>query len=296
MSPLWEMAQEGIDLRSIKGGALNTAVWRRTSSQGCEKRKDMAYSTKVIDHYENPRNVGAFDKNDAGVGTGLVARRLRRRYEAADQGERRWVIEDAKFKTAYASAIASSSLVTEWVKGKSLDEAQTIKNTRSPSTWRCRGEDPLLVLAEDAIKAAISDYRRKMSPRARSAIETRSLEGAKERPETSCPPRPQPLNVTPAAIDRVKALLAQRGKAAAGVRIGIRARLLGHVVHPRIRGRRPVRRGRERGRGDDPDRPQGNDVHPRNRDGLCGGQARIRFRLPQSEREGPLRMRRSFHV
>jgi nitrogen fixation NifU-like protein len=127
----------------------------------------MSYSSKVIDHYENPRNVGAFDKNDAGVGTGLVGAPacgdvMKLQIKVSTDG----IIEDAKFKTfGCGSAIASSSLVTEWVKGKSLDEAQTIKNTEiaqhlalPPVKIHCS------VLAEDAIKAAISDYRRKTSP------------------------------------------------------------------------------------------------------------------------------------
>jgi nitrogen fixation protein NifU and related proteins len=132
----------------------------------------MAYSTKVIDHYENPRNVGAFDKNDAAVGTGLVGAPacgdvMKLQIKVSTDG----IIEDAKFKTfGCGSAIASSSLVTEWVKGKSLDEAQTIKNTQiaehlalPPVKIHCS------VLAEDAIKAAISDYRRKTSPQSKSA-------------------------------------------------------------------------------------------------------------------------------
>jgi nitrogen fixation protein NifU and related proteins len=124
----------------------------------------MAYSTKVVDHYENPRNVGAFDKNDTAVGTGLVGAPacgdvMKLQIKVSPEG----IIEDAKFKTfGCGSAIASSSLVTEWVKGKSLDEAQTIKNTHiadhlalPPVKIHCS------VLAEDAIKAAISDYRQK---------------------------------------------------------------------------------------------------------------------------------------
>ena len=109
----------------------------------------MAYSAKVVEHYENPRNVGSFDKGDDSVGTGMVG---------ADG-----LIEDAKFKTfGCGSAIASSSLVTEWVKGKSLDEALTIKNTQiahelalPPVKIHCS------ILAEDAIKAAVSDYKAK---------------------------------------------------------------------------------------------------------------------------------------
>jgi nitrogen fixation NifU-like protein len=132
----------------------------------------MAYSTKVIDHYENPRNVGAFDKNDAAVGTGLVGAPacgdvMKLQIKVSTDG----IIEDAKFKTfGCGSAIASSSLVTEWVKGKSLDEAQTIKNTQiaehlalPPVKIHCS------VLAEDAIKAAITDYRRKTSTQSETA-------------------------------------------------------------------------------------------------------------------------------
>lgn len=124
----------------------------------------MAYSEKVVDHYENPRNVGAFDKDDSAVGTGLVGAPacgdvMKLQIKVGADG----IIEDAKFKTfGCGSAIASSSLITEWVKGKSLDEAATIKNTQiaqhlalPPVKIHCS------VLAEDAIKAAIDDYRKK---------------------------------------------------------------------------------------------------------------------------------------
>ncbi|MBU2784886.1 MULTISPECIES: Fe-S cluster assembly scaffold IscU [Acidithiobacillus] len=124
----------------------------------------MAYSEKVIDHYENPRNVGAMDKDDSGVGTGMVGAPacgdvMRLQIKVNGQG----IIEDAKFKTyGCGSAIASSSLVTEWVKGKTLDEAMTIRNSQiaeelelPPVKIHCS------VLAEDAIKAAIEDYRNK---------------------------------------------------------------------------------------------------------------------------------------
>lgn len=124
----------------------------------------MAYSEKVIDHYENPRNVGSMDKEDLDVGTGMVGAPacgdvMRLQIKVNDAG----VIEDAKFKTyGCGSAIASSSLLTEWVKGKSLEEAAKIKNTEiaqelelPPVKIHCS------VLAEDAIKAAISDYKEK---------------------------------------------------------------------------------------------------------------------------------------
>ena len=124
----------------------------------------MAYGDKVLDHYENPRNVGTLDKNDPNVGTGLVGAPacgdvMRLQVKISDDGK----ILDAKFKTfGCGSAIASSSLVTEWVKGKSVDEALTIKNTQiaqelalPPVKIHCS------VLAEDAIKAAIADVKRK---------------------------------------------------------------------------------------------------------------------------------------
>ena len=125
----------------------------------------MAYSNKVIDHYENPRNVGSFDKTDTDIGTGMVGApacgdvmKLQIKVDN-DTG----VITDAKFKTyGCGSAIASSSLVTEWVKGKTLDQAATIKNSEiaeelalPPVKIHCS------ILAEDAIKAAVEDYRKK---------------------------------------------------------------------------------------------------------------------------------------
>ncbi|WP_426358107.1 Fe-S cluster assembly scaffold IscU [Pseudocolwellia sp. HL-MZ19] len=124
----------------------------------------MAYSEKVIDHYENPRNVGSMDKNDPSVATGMVGAPacgdvMKLQLKISADG----IIEDAKFKTyGCGSAIASSSLVTEWVKGKSIDEAAEIKNTAiaeelalPPVKIHCS------ILAEDAIKAAIADYRTK---------------------------------------------------------------------------------------------------------------------------------------
>ena len=126
----------------------------------------MSYSEKVIDHYERPRNVGSFDKAQDGVGTGLVGAPacgdvMKLQIKVSPEG----IIEDAKFKTfGCGSAIASSSLVTEWVKGKTIDEAETIKNTDiaqhlalPPVKIHCS------VLAEDAIKAAIADYRAKLA-------------------------------------------------------------------------------------------------------------------------------------
>ncbi len=132
----------------------------------------MAYSDKVLDHYENPRNVGAFDKGDDDIGTGMVGAPacgdvMKLQIKVNDQG----LIEDANFKTyGCGSAIASSSLITEWVKGKSLDEALAIKNTQiaeelalPPVKIHCS------ILAEDAIKAAVADYKAKHADKAVAA-------------------------------------------------------------------------------------------------------------------------------
>ncbi len=131
----------------------------------CWLDSNMAYSDKVIDHYENPRNVGSFSKDDEAVGTGMVGApacgdvmKLQIKVDNATG-----LITDAKFKTyGCGSAIASSSLVTEWVKGKTLDEAGSIKNSEiaeelalPPVKIHCS------ILAEDAIKAAVADYRKK---------------------------------------------------------------------------------------------------------------------------------------
>lgn len=126
----------------------------------------MAYSEKVIDHYENPRNVGSFDNEDPTVGSGMVGAPacgdvMKLQIKVNDEG----IIEDARFKTyGCGSAIASSSLVTVWMKGKSLDQAEAIKNTQiaeelelPPVKIHCS------ILAEDAIKAAIADYKSKHS-------------------------------------------------------------------------------------------------------------------------------------
>ncbi|MBN1210929.1 MAG: Fe-S cluster assembly scaffold IscU [Myxococcaceae bacterium] len=128
----------------------------------------MAYSDKVIEHYENPRNVGTLDKNDPNVGTGLVGAPacgdvMRLQLRITEEG----IIEDAKFKTfGCGSAIASSSLVTEWVKGKTVDQAMTLSNkdvarelALPPVKIHCS------VLAEDAIKAAIADFKKKREAR-----------------------------------------------------------------------------------------------------------------------------------
>ena len=141
----------------------------------------MAYSDKVIDHYENPRNVGSFDKADDSVGTGMVGAPacgdvMKLQIKVNEQG----IIEDARFKTyGCGSAIASSSLVTEWVKGKSLDEAAVIRNTQiaeelalPPVKIHCS------ILAEDAIKAAIEDYRSKHGATATTTATTTTTAAA----------------------------------------------------------------------------------------------------------------------
>jgi nitrogen fixation NifU-like protein len=133
----------------------------------------MAYSEKVIDHYENPRNVGTLDKDDPSVGTGLVGAPacgdvMRLQLKINPETE---IVEDAKFKTfGCGSAIASSSLVTEWVKGKTIDEAMKLQNTQiveelnlPPVKIHCS------VLAEDAIKSAIADYRTKQAAKRTAA-------------------------------------------------------------------------------------------------------------------------------
>jgi len=132
----------------------------------------MAYAPEVLDHYENPRNVGSMDKNDGDVGTGLVGAPacgdvMKLQIRVSEQG----VIEDAKFKTfGCGSAIASSSLITEWVKGKNVNEAELIKNSQiaehlslPPVKIHCS------VLAEDAIKAAIADWRAKHNSNSEAA-------------------------------------------------------------------------------------------------------------------------------
>ncbi len=134
----------------------------------------MAYSDKLIDHYENPRNVGAFDKGDASVGTGMVGAPacgdvMKLQIKVNDDG----VIVDARFKTyGCGSAIASSSLATEWMKGKTLDQAEQIRNTQiaeelalPPVKIHCS------ILAEDAIKAAVADYREKHGGAAHGAAQ-----------------------------------------------------------------------------------------------------------------------------
>jgi len=147
------------------GGALRFRIEDSGFGKKAEPRSNtMAYSDKVLDHYENPRNVGSFDKSDERIGTGMVGAPacgdvMKLQIKVNEAG----IIEDARFKTyGCGSAIASSSLVTEWVKGKTLDQAETIRNTQiaaelalPPVKIHCS------ILAEDAIKAAISDYRKK---------------------------------------------------------------------------------------------------------------------------------------
>ena len=141
----------------------------------------MAYSDKVVDHYENPRNVGSFSKDDPQVGTGMVGAPacgdvMKLQIRVNDQG----VIEDARFKTyGCGSAIASSSLVTEWVKGKTLDQALEIRNSQiaeelalPPVKIHCS------ILAEDAIKAAVSDYQLRHGRNAKQPLATEQAQAA----------------------------------------------------------------------------------------------------------------------
>jgi nitrogen fixation protein NifU and related proteins len=141
----------------------------------------MAYSEKVIEHYENPRNVGSFDKDDPNVGTGLVGAPacgdvMKLQLKISDAG----IIEDAKFKTfGCGSAIASSSLATEWVKGMTIDQAMAIKNTQiveelslPPVKIHCS------VLAEDAIKSAIADYKAKRASKNESKNESKKQQAS----------------------------------------------------------------------------------------------------------------------
>ena len=201
----------------------------------------MSYSEKLIDHYENPRNIGSLDKNSEDVGTGLVGAPacgdvMKLQIKVGADG----LIEDAKFKTfGCGSAIASTSLVTEWVKGKTIDEAETIKNTDiakhlalPPVKIHCS------VLAEDAIKAAIADYRAKIAKKDESDQGRRGVTADMSTTHTHrdrCPPsrpraprprrpRPQVMTVTPAAAERAKALIEGRGKPTAGIRIGVRTK------------------------------------------------------------------------
>jgi nitrogen fixation NifU-like protein len=155
LSPLWDMYKEGIDLNTVRWAAHRIRIDGATP---------IAYGDKVLDHYENPRNVGSFEKGDAAVGTGMAGAPacgdvMKLQIRVGTDG----VIQDARFKTyGCGTAIASSSLVTEWVKGKTLEQAMGIKNTQiaeelalPPVKIHCS------ILAEDSIKAAIADYRAK---------------------------------------------------------------------------------------------------------------------------------------
>src|SRR4030088_1759396 len=181
----------------------------------------MAYSNKVIDHYENPRNVGSMPKEDPNVGTGLVGAP-----ECGDvmklQGKGNpatGVIDDAKFKTfGCGSAIASSSLATEWLKGKTVDQALAIKNTDivaelslPPVKIHCS------VLAEDAIKAAIADWKKKKGIAAPAPAVEQRQEAKQEMAQPS-------VNVTPRAAQAIKAQLSKRPQSTqqSGVRLGVK--------------------------------------------------------------------------
>ena len=175
----------------------------------------MAYSDKVLDHYENPRNVGSLDKNDPSVGTGMVGAPacgdvMKLQIKVNESG----IIEDAKFKTyGCGSAIASSSLVTEWIKGKSLDQVMEIKNSDiaeelalPPVKIHCS------VLAEDAIRAAVADLKSKqgITPQAAATEAEHVAEG-----------NSMAITLTPVAAQRVQKFLANRGKGV-GLRLGVK--------------------------------------------------------------------------
>ena len=211
----------------------------------------MAYSDKVIEHYENPRNVGTLDKDDPNVGTGLVGAPacgdvMRLQLKITDEG----VIEDAKFKTfGCGSAIASSSLVTEWVKGKTVDQAMTITNkdiaeelSLPPVKIHCS------VLAEDAIKAAIADFKKKRrragaaAATAEASADERADEraAARQRPVPPRPPASRPARASASATARwsgCKQLLERAADARGGpARRGEGRRLLGPLVRHGVGG------------------------------------------------------------
>src|ERR1043166_5592379 len=230
----------------------------------------MAYSDKVIDHYENPRNVGAFEKGDASIGTGMVGAPaggdvMKLQIKVGADGR----IEDARFKTyGCGSAIASSSLVTEWVKGKTLDEAATIKNTQiaeelslPPVKIHCS------ILAEDAIKAAVADYKKKHS------VEEKKSPDGRDAHRESGEPRPE----------LPRQARQGRGLARGGAHLG----LLGHGLQARVRrpapSRRPgIREPRRKGAG----RPEEPAVHRRYGARLRARGAQRGLQVPQPEGEG----------
>ena len=236
---------------------------RRTESQRAEREHVMAYSEKVIDHYENPRNVGSFDKDDPSVGTGLVGAPacgdvMKLQIKVNDDG----VIEDAKFKTfGCGSAIASSSLATEWVKGKTIDQAMAIKNTQiveelnlPPVKIHCS------VLAEDAIKAAIADYKAKRQKAAASnetSPRRAPQRGAPSEPrssETRSEEAKMAIAVTDRAVAEIKKAAGARATLPKGLRVGIRGGGCTGFSYlfewsdeePRARGQGAVVRGRHR--------------------------------------------------
>jgi nitrogen fixation NifU-like protein len=160
------VTQHGLESTWVYNDFVHTSIYHCDKYLYILERKVMAYSNQVIDHYENPRNVGSFDKTDPSVGTGMVGAPacgdvMKLQIKVDENG----IIQDARFKTyGCGSAIASSSLVTEWVKGKSIEEAGQLKNSQiaeelalPPVKIHCS------ILAEDAIKAAIHDYQLKCS-------------------------------------------------------------------------------------------------------------------------------------
>ena len=280
------MYKDGVDLEHRSSGRALSV----------EENEHMAYSDKVLDHYENPRNVGSFAKDDDDVGTGMVGAPacgdvMKLQIRVGKDG----LIEDAKFKTyGCGSAIASSSLVTEWVKGKTLDEAMSIRNTQiaeelalPPVKIHCS------ILAEDAIKAAVADYKAKHGGRCGGAERAAagrgrlnaSIEGTKE-PTMA-------ITLTDTAAKHVASHLAKRGKGI-GLRLGVRtsgcsglAYKLEYADEREARGphvREPRRDGGRRS--EEPAVPRRDGARLRAR-GLERG-----LQVQQPERQGRVRLRR----
>ena len=255
----------------------------------------MAYSNKVIDHYENPRNVGSLPKDDPNVGTGLVG--------APECGDvmklqikvnpTTGVIDDAKFKTfGCGSAIASSSLATEWLKGKTVDEALAIKNTDivdelslPPVKIHCS------VLAEDAIKAAIADYKKKQATKARLPRRRRSRRRRRMRQADRGRGM---IQITETAARKIRTLMAKQGIDEGGLRVGVKGGGCSGLSYTfaweqaaaaRRRGVRGARRREDLRRQEEPALPERHDARLRHEPDEQG------LRVPQPEREDDLRLR-----
>ena len=257
----------------------------------------MAYSDKVLDHYENPRNVGSFKKDDDAVGTGMVGAPacgdvMKLQIRVGKDG----VIEDAKFKTyGCGSAIASSSLVTEWVKGKTLDEAMSIRNTQiaqelalPPVKIHCS------ILAEDAIKAAVADYKAKHGGRRRGGSRPQRRRGGLNDEASRVQGIPiMAITLTETAAKHVASHLCEarpRHRAAAR---RAHVRLLRHGLQARVRRRAEAWRPDVQSQGvtvfvD----PKSLPYHRRHAARLRARGAERGLQVQQSERQGRVRLRR----